>query len=168
VREAESGALGELRSVRGEFTFTLGPDRAADYRWDPAEGGGALLDVGIYATGAAVALWGPEPVTVEAAAHPGGRGVDATIEVFLAWEGGRTATAQCSFELPERQRLEIVGSERRLTVDGKPFTGSGITAYLGMVEAFADAVRGMRPWPRPVAESVALARLLDRILDAAR
>ena len=56
VREAESGALGELRSVRGEFTFTIGPGREGDYRWDPEQGGGSLLDVGIYATGAAIAL----------------------------------------------------------------------------------------------------------------
>jgi D-xylose 1-dehydrogenase (NADP+, D-xylono-1,5-lactone-forming) len=168
VRRAESGELGELLSVRGEFTFTMGSGREADYRWDPTEGGGALLDVGIYTTGAAVALWGPEPETVEAVAHRSPRGVDTTIELLLGWEGGRAATALCSFELPERQRLELVGSEGRLTVDGKPYTGSGITAYLGMVEAFSDAVRGLRHWPRPVAESVALARLMDRILDAAR
>jgi predicted dehydrogenase len=168
VRGAESGALGELRSVRGEFTFTIPAGREADYRWDPEQGGGALLDVGIYATGAAVDLWGPEPTTVEAAAHRTARGVDATIEVFLAWEGGRTATAQCSLELPDRQRLELVGTSGRLTVEGTPFTGQGISAYLGMVESFADAVRGLRPWPRPVAESISLARLMDRILEAAR
>jgi D-xylose 1-dehydrogenase (NADP+, D-xylono-1,5-lactone-forming) len=168
VRGAESGALGEVRSVRGEFTFTIPPGSEADFRWDPADGGGALLDVGIYATGAALALWGPEPATVAAAVHRTARGVDATVEVLLACEGGRTATAQCSFELPERQRLELVGTEGRLTIDGTPFTGTGVTAYLGMVQAFADAVRGLRPWPRPVAESVALAVLMDRILEAAR
>ena len=40
--------------------------------------------------------------------------------------------------------------------------------YVAMVEAFARAVRGTTPWPRPVADSIALARLLDRIQAACR
>jgi hypothetical protein len=45
---------------------------------------------------------------------------------------------------------------------------AGSDAYVGMVEAFARAVRGTEPWPRPIHESVALARLLDRIVATAR
>ena len=188
VALAAGGGLGDVRHVRGEFTFTLGPEMAGNYRWDPAQGGGALLDVGIYALGAAVALWGAEPATVAASSRPSGTGVDATTSVWCDWGGDRTASALVSFELPERQRLEIVGTGGRIVVEGPAFTGGaaatayahqradgtveavatvGDDPYRGMVEAFARAVRGTAPWPRPPAESVALARLLDRVRAAA-
>ena len=185
---AAAGGLGDVRHVRGEFTFTLGPAMAANYRWDPAHGGGALLDVGIYALGAAVALWGAEPVTVAASARRSDTGVDATTSVWCDWGDDRTASALVSFELPERQRLDIAGTGGRLTVGGPAFTGGAAARsytrqhadgavetvttvaddpYRGMVDAFARAVRGTAPWPRPAADAVALARLLDRVRSAA-
>jgi predicted dehydrogenase len=39
--------------------------------------------------------------------------------------------------------------------------------YEGMVAAFAAAVRGVAPWPRPAAEAVASLRLLERIRSSA-
>ena len=187
VAEAEAGALGDVRHVRGEFTFVLGPDTAANYRWSPVQGGGALLDVGIYALGVAVALWGAEPSTVAASSRPSATGVDATTSVWCDWGDGRTASALVSFELPERQHIELVGTAGRVVVQGPAFTGGptatsyrrqqadgtlevvptvGDDPYRGMVEAFARAVRGTAAWPRPAAEAVALARLLDRICAA--
>ena len=35
--------------------------------------------------------------------------------------------------------------------------------YRGMIEAFANAVRGVAEWPRPVERSIELLELLDRI-----
>jgi predicted dehydrogenase len=184
VALAAAGELGEVRHVRSEFTFTVGPEQAANYRWDPAQGGGALLDVGIYALGAAVALWGPDPVAVAASVVPSPSGVDATTSTWCDWGEGRTASALVSFELPDRQHLEIVGTAGRVVVGSPAFTGGaaathyehersdgqvevvtveGNDPYRGMVEAFARAVRGVEPWPRPVEESVGLARLIDRI-----
>jgi predicted dehydrogenase len=187
VSLAARGDLGDVRHVRGDFTFTLAgqPD---NYRWDPAQGGGALLDVGIYALGAAVALWGPEPLEVVARSVPSDTGVDATTSVWCDWGGGRTASALVSFELPECQRLEIVGTSGRVVVGGPAFTGGRLAGsyerhgvdgdvevvttvaddpYLAMVGAFAGAVRGTAPWPRPAGESVAFAHLLDRVRTAA-
>jgi predicted dehydrogenase len=187
VERARAGELGEVRHVRGDFTFVIGPDQRDNYRWDPAQGGGALLDVGIYALGAAVALWGADPVEVAATAAPSGTGVDATTSAWCDWGEGRTASVLVSFELPECQRLELVGTAGRIVVVGPAFTGGaaatsyehhgadgeveivptdGADPYLAMVEAFARAVRGIEPWPRPAIESVALARLLDRIRAA--
>jgi len=187
VSLAASGALGDVRHLRGEFTFTIGVDQSANYRWDPAQGGGALLDVGIYALGAAVALWGPDPVAVAASRRLTDAGVDATTSLWCDWGGGRTASALVSFELPERQNLEIVGTSGRVVVDGPAFTGGaaassferydvdgsltvvvapGNDPYLAMVDAFARAVRGGASWPRPIGDVVALATLLDRLASA--
>ena len=164
------------------------PGDRTGYRWDAAQGGGALLDVGIYALGGAVALWGADPVEVAASSVTGPTGIDATTTVWCDWGGGRTASAVVSFELPECQRLELVGTTARIVVDGPAFTGGDAAAsyehhgaegrvvvvptvaddpYRGMVEAFARAVRGVARWPRPTTESIALARLLDRIRSAA-
>jgi len=153
---ASSGALGDVRHVRAEFTFPLAPGPVANYRWDRRQGGGALLDVGPYCLGTIAALWGD----------------------------GRTASALVSFELPERQLLELVGTAGRLVIDDRAFTGgAGATSmelarpdgsvetlvspdvdpYQRMVSAFAGAVRGLEPWPRPAADVLALYRLLDRV-----
>jgi predicted dehydrogenase len=184
---AAGGALGELRHVRAEFTFTVGPERAADYRWDPGQGGGALLDVGIYCLGPAVELWGSEPVEVSVGRRRAATGVDATSAVQASWGDGRAASVLVSFELPERQLLEIVGTAGRLAIVDRAHTGGqGATAaelvlpdgtrrtlespdddpYERMVSAFARAVRGVEPWPRPAGEVVGLLLLLDRIAAA--
>ena len=165
---ARAGEIGEVREVHAEFTFTLGPERAADYRWDPTEGGGALLDVGIYVLGAAVELWGPDPEVVEATAQWTERGVDVRTDVVAAWPGGRRVVATVSFADPDRQLLEIMGTDASITIDGGAFTDDPERSpYLGMVEAMSRAVRGVEPWPRPPAESVALLALLERIAVAA-
>ena len=181
---ASSGALGDVRHVRAEFTFVIGPGQETNYRWDRHQGGGALLDVGVYALGAAVTLWGADPITVSASARSSATGVDATTSVWCDWGEGRTCSALVSFELPERQHLELCGTDARVVVDGPAFTGgAGATSfsrhgldgsvttvaavgndpYVSMVDAFADAIRGRQPWPRPITEAVAMARLLDRI-----
>lgn len=181
---AAGGELGEVRQVRAEFTFTIGAERAADYRWDPAQGGGALLDVGIYCLGPAIELWGAEPPELSVSRRRAATGVDVTTSVRAAWDDGRMASSLVSFELPERQLLEIAGTAGRLSIDDRAHSGGpGATAtelvrpdgtretlespdddpYERMVSAFARAVRGIAPWPRPAAEVIALLRLLDRI-----
>lgn len=183
-----NGGIGEVRHIDTAFTFTIPPD-APNYRWDPDEGGGALLDVGIYALGPAVTLWGATPDEVSASVRVTGRGVDATTAVHAVWPGARSTSALVSFELPEQQRIEVTGTEGRLVLDGPAHTGGpeatvirlqhqngdwhelttdGGAPYRLMVEAFARAVRGIEPWPRSPARAVELARLLDRIARSAR
>ena len=183
---ARSGAIGTVTHVDGRFTFTIGPEAASNYRWDADQGGGALLDVGIYALGAAVELLGADPVDV-AASSTSEHGVDASTTAELRWAGGETAAITCSFVDDEAQELRIVGDDGELGIDDEAFTGGaddrrlrvashgreriddvpGRDPYRAMVEAFADAVRGRSPWPRPAERSVELLELLDRIRRAA-
>ncbi len=165
VERARRGDIGRVESVHGEFTFTMAPTAAGNYRWDPAQGGGALLDVGIYCIGPAVELFGASPAQVAAHVTPAASGVDATISVALDWAGGRRATARCSFVEEERQLLRIVGSSGTIELDDEPHTGGD--PYRPMIDAFADAVRGDALWPRPAERSVELLELLDRIRESA-
>ncbi len=183
----EEGLIGDVTRIEARFTFTIGADRADNYRWSPSLGGGALLDVGIYCLGGAVRLWGPDPDTVVATRVAAPTGVDATSDVLLTWPGGRTATARCSFVETEQQLLRVTGDRGTLQLDELAHTGgSAATAirhidqegveriltveggdpYLAMIDAFAAWVRGTEVWPRPIEDSARMLMLLDRIREA--
>ncbi|MGH9064747.1 MAG: Gfo/Idh/MocA family protein [Acidimicrobiales bacterium] len=182
---ASSGRLGPVRFARGAFTGVL--SRADDHRWRPEMGGGALLDVGIYCLAPVLAAAGRMPRAVAGTARVTPGGVDASFSGWLDLGGGAAAAIECSFETPERQLLEVVGSEAAAVVEraftpGPDDTGielrhrdgrvetlptEGGDPYLGMVEHFADAVRGRAPLQRPPAASVELAGLLDDLGAAA-
>jgi predicted dehydrogenase len=109
------GRLGDLRFARAAFTGVL--DRPDDHRWRPDMGGGALLDVGIYCVAPLLVAAGRSPVRVEAAASMATSGVDASFSGWLDFGGGFTAAIECSFDAPERQSLELVGTEAAVLVD---------------------------------------------------
>ncbi len=79
VAAASDGELGAIVDIDTSFTFTIGPEASDNYRWSPDQGGGALLDVGIYCLGPIVALWGAEPDVVDGHAHTGGTAADAFV-----------------------------------------------------------------------------------------
>ncbi|HUV18538.1 MAG TPA: Gfo/Idh/MocA family oxidoreductase [Ilumatobacteraceae bacterium] len=186
---ARSGGLGSVLDVDASFTFTIGADAHDNYRWSPEQGGGALLDVGIYCLGPIVELWGADPDTIDATALWNATGVDARTEATLSWIDGREARIRCSFVDPEEQRIEAIGDAASMIVDGDAHTGGhratsflvagadgrvSTTAveasdpYLGMVDAFARAVRGEEPWPRPMTQTLELLTLIERIASASR
>lgn len=185
--DAEWGLVGPLEHIDATFTFTIGPEAADNYRWDPDQGGGALLDVGIYCLGAIVELFGM-PTEVRAEHELTDRGVDAWTTADMTWPDRRSASIRCSFVDEEVQTLRLVGSTGQVLVTDEAFTGReraesytvsdkdgdesySMTAndsYQSMVEAFAAAVRGEAEWPRPVVRSIEMLQLIERIKDAAR
>ncbi len=165
VARAARGEIGTVERVDTAFTFTIGPEATSNYRWDPAQGGGALSDVGIYCLGPVVELLGSDPDEIDARAKWTPDGVDASIDIALGWTDGRTATARCSFVDDESQLLTIVGSDGTITLDDEPHTGGD--PYRPMVAAFARAVRGDQLWPRTPSATIDMIRLIDRIRAAA-
>jgi xylose dehydrogenase (NAD/NADP) len=182
---AASGRLGELRFAHAAFTGVL--PRPDDHRWRPEMGGGALLDVGIYCLEPLLAAAGRHPRALAASARLTPGGVDASFSAWLDLGGGLTGGIECSFEAPERQRLELVGTEAAASVH-RAFTAGpadttiklrhrdgtteaietpGGDPYLAMVEHFADVVRGRAPIARGPEASIDLAGLLDALAMAA-
>jgi xylose dehydrogenase (NAD/NADP) len=182
-----NGALGDALFGFAAFTGVL--DRPDDHRWRPEMGGGALLDVGIYCLTPLLTAFGADPTEpdavkdVMAEAHRAPLGVDASFSGWLDFGEGRSASFQCSFEAPERQLLELVGTEAALSVDHaftpshddveirltkrdgslEMITSTGDNPYRLMVEHFRAVVAGSAELERTPAESVGLQRIVDRL-----
>ena len=105
---AASGAIGDIRLVRGSFSFTL--EHRSDIRLDADLHGGSAWDVGVYPVSYARTIFGEPPVAVAAVRHDGANGVDLTCAGTITFPGGGRAQFDSSFELPFRAHLEIVGS----------------------------------------------------------
>ncbi|HEY7970370.1 MAG TPA: Gfo/Idh/MocA family oxidoreductase, partial [Candidatus Limnocylindrales bacterium] len=110
-----SGALGPIQLIGGSFAFFLTtPD---DPRIDPDMGGGSLWDVGCYPVSIARRIAGREPETVGAFARFDERGVDRTFVGQLRFGGGLLAQFDSGFAAPDRERVEIVGSDATLLLE---------------------------------------------------
>src|SRR5918996_321877 len=72
----QSGALGDLRLIRGSFTYVLSGD--GDVRLDPAMGGGSIWDVGCYPISYARMIAGAAPLEVFGWQVIGETGIDET------------------------------------------------------------------------------------------
>jgi len=180
-----SGRLGALRFGRAVFTGTL--DRRDDHRWRLEMGGGALLDVGIYCIAPLLAATGAPPARVEAAALLSKSGVDVAFSGWLDWGDGFAAAIECSFDAPERQSLELVGTDASLLVDRAHTPGprdvaltlrhrdgrveemvaGGADPYRAMIEHFQAVVRGAALPRRSCADSIACLTLIERLREAA-
>lgn len=84
-----SGAIGELRMLQADFGFRTSFNPQGRL-FDPALGGGALLDVGIYPISLASMLLGT-PTRVTSMAHLGATGVDEQSAIILGYGGGQLA-----------------------------------------------------------------------------
>ena len=89
-RLVDEGAIGEVRQVQAD----LGVDRPydpTDRLFDPAQGGGALLDLGVYVVSFAQYFLGV-PDRVEVAGSLAPTGVDAEAGLLLAYADGKAAS----------------------------------------------------------------------------
>ncbi|MBB6051294.1 Gfo/Idh/MocA family protein [Armatimonas rosea] len=112
-----SGAIGEPVHFRGVFTYPATADHAG-IRWNPAQGGGAFLDVGVYPLNAARWLFGNEPTEAKAlAVRDTATGVDIHTAALLAFPGGRTASLVAGFDQAFTSRYELIGREGSIVAE---------------------------------------------------
>jgi len=185
VAMARDGELGRVLSMRAAFTF---PNREPEnHRWLIEQGGGALADVGIYCLEPLLAIGG-ELASLGGHQSLAASGVDATFRAWLEFANGATGTILTSFEAPEWQRLEIVGTDARIEVDTAFTAGpsdseidvwrvdgtfESIDAgandpYLAMIEHFAAVVRGEAVSMRPIESSIRALEVMDRLRVSAQ
>ena len=108
------GAIGEVRAVHADLGVVK-PVDPLDRLWDPAQGGGALLDVGVYPVAFAQMLFGtPDSVQVRGTLGP--TGVEQDAALLLGWDDGRWAMLDCSLRLPLAGGAAILGTAGRIDV----------------------------------------------------
>ncbi|MEU1051759.1 Gfo/Idh/MocA family oxidoreductase [Streptomyces sp. NPDC005876] len=110
----DDGAVGEVRTVQADFGLA-GPFPPAHRLRDPAQGGGALLDLGVYPVSFAQLLLG-EPSDVTARAVLSQEGVDLQTGALLSWESGALASVHCSIVGGTANAACITGSGGRIDV----------------------------------------------------
>ncbi len=103
-----AGAIGDVRFVRGTFSFPL--TRPDDVRLRPEWGGGCLWDVGCYPLSLARFVLGTEPVQVFGSAVLGPTGIDETFAGQLVFPGDVLVQIDAGFRSPVRAELEIAGT----------------------------------------------------------
>jgi predicted dehydrogenase len=106
------GAIGEVTAVHADFGLQ-GPFEATHRLRDPALGGGALLDLGIYPISLAHLLLGlPDAVHAWGALTP--EGVDENTGVLLGYGTGAVAALTCSLIGGTRNAATITGRTGRI------------------------------------------------------
>jgi predicted dehydrogenase len=138
-----SGRLGAVRSLHADHTQRL-PSEPEHRLNNPALGGGALLDLGVYPLSFAHDVLGP-PTEVTARATLKDTGVDGSVATVLRHEGGAISTSFSSSEAAGPNRAVVLGTEGRIEIDSVWYTPAPVTV-LGVdgavIERFAEPVSG--------------------------
>lgn len=108
------GVIGEPRMLQADFGFRAGVDPKSRL-FNPALGGGGLLDVGVYPISLASMLFGT-PALVVGLAHIGETGVDEQAGMVLQYEGGRLAVLSTAARVNTPQDAHILGSEGNIKI----------------------------------------------------
>jgi predicted dehydrogenase len=144
VRELiASGALGEVRAVLADHDQKLPLDPEHRIQ-NPALGGGALLDLGIYPVSFAWDVFGA-PSSVHAIASPTPTGVDRQTAIILGYPGGEQAVLHTQLDARGPSTAAIIGTEARIQIDPvwyTPTSFSLIDPSDAVVERFEQQVPG--------------------------
>ena len=116
LEQIATGGIGQVKLVRLSFACDL-RSNPRDIRWQPTLAGGSLMDVGCYLVNFCRALYGYVPLSVSARVYVPGRGqVERAVNAILDFGDGCFAQIDTSFELPFRQRAEIIGDAGTITL----------------------------------------------------
>jgi predicted dehydrogenase len=137
-----AGALGDVRAVFADHGQWFAPD-PAHRLFDPALGGGALLDLGVYPLSFASMVLGT-PTSVRSVTTKTFTGVDAADSIALGYADGRQAAVHCTLEARTPTTAAIVGTEARIEVRGSFYrpTSFDLVRRDGGVEHFSFAHTG--------------------------
>jgi predicted dehydrogenase len=183
VRERlAKGVIGELRMIKADFGIDAGWNPESRLL-NPAMGGGALLDVGIYPISFSSMIFGPCPATIKGVAYLGATGVDEQFSAILGYEEGRLAVLSGAIRTTLPNEARVIGTEGyiripsfwcsqsvELCVNGKveqfelPFTSTG---YVHEAEEAMDCMKqGLTESDiMPLDESLKIMKILDTLRE---
>jgi len=107
----EAGEIGDPLHLDARLFYPQAPDPTSRF-YDPAQGGGVLLDLGVYPISLALHLFG-EPLTVAGAPLQGLGAVEEQVALALGWSR-KTATLACGFTAEADNAAVVVGTRGHL------------------------------------------------------
>jgi predicted dehydrogenase len=144
IRElVRTGALGDVRTMIVDHNQNLPKDPLHRLN-DPALGGGALLDLGIYPVSFAFDVLGA-PANIRAVASRTATGVDRQTAMIFEYSDGQQALLHCALDTAGPNRASIIGTEGSIAIDSVWYTPSPFTRYDAdgnVVERFDEPVTG--------------------------
>jgi predicted dehydrogenase len=175
-----AGVIGEISQIDAAFTYVN--NNKGNYRFDPALGGGALLDLGPYPLHLIASLFGSEARVelLEVNQDIGPSGVDLVTKGSALINGSVRFNFNLSFVGQLSQEITISGSKGSIKfLEGQAFTNwnepstllvndeiysfESVDAYQLMVEAVSDVILGKPAWIPPHSESLFVMGLIDQI-----
>ena len=179
-QQIAAGVIGEIKEINAAFTYVN--SNKGNYRFDPALGGGALLDLGPYPLHLIPSLFGSEARVelLDVNQEFGPSGVDLVTKVEALINGSIKFNFNVSFVGHLSQEISILGSNGGIKfLEGAAFTNwnepstllvndeiysfESVDAYQLMVEAVSDVILGKPGWIPPHSESLFVMDLIDQI-----
>jgi len=183
----ETGQIGELRAIQVFFSFYN--DDPGNIRNSSSNGGGALMDIGCYASSLSRWLFNAEPQRVFGLlANDPHFGVDRLVSAILDFGVGH-ATFTCSMEIAHFQRAHLAGAEGHVELTEAPFNppndrpcvvrlqrGGDVQRlelqpcgqYRIQGDRFAEAILKDAPVPIPLEDAVENMEVIDAIVTSGR
>jgi predicted dehydrogenase len=124
-RLLRDGVLGDIRVLTADFggRFDFDPEGRV---FNPALGGGALLDIGIYPIWLAHFVLGPPP-HVHATGSLAPTGVDGQAALVLSYDTGAQALLHTTLFAETPQEAVIAGTHARIEIDSRFFNPTRFT-----------------------------------------
>ena len=181
VELVRDGAVGELRVVRSAFSYSLYDTENIRLRTDVE--GGSLMDVGCYCVSGSRLLAG-EPEAVSGQAYIGPSGTDWVFTGAMRFAGDVHALFDCGTCLPNRDELEVIGTDGSLFLDDPWHANEPvielrrdggterielepIDSYRLELENLADAIAGEAPLLLGREDALGQARAIDALFRSA-
>ncbi len=131
VREMlNAGAIGEVRMLEADFGFRAGKVNPEARLFNPALGGGALLDVGVYTVSFASMILGT-PSRITGMASLGETGVDEQSAMLLGYPGGQLAVLSTAIRTNTPHEASIIGTDGYIRLHRNWWTPSAVTLVKG-------------------------------------
>jgi predicted dehydrogenase len=154
LKAVSEGAIGKANLIRTSFCYrTTRP--TGNIRFDPALGGGALMDVGCYCIGFIRLLAGEEPLAMHAMGQKQAGGVDDRVAGMIQFPGGILGTFSCAMDTQADNTAIIAGSEGwiEVPVPWKPPVEKAVfTIARGTPPRMDTGGKVAAPWPRETIE----------------
>jgi predicted dehydrogenase len=127
-KRVAEGVIGDLRLIRGVFTFTL--TRPGDIRLDPSLGGGSIWDIGSYPVNFMRTMLRADPVEVQGWQILGAGGTDLSFAGQMRFASGTLTQFFSSFQSVPQATADLIGSTGTVHLD-LPFVNKiGVSSHL--------------------------------------